>query len=133
MEHRFVQRSPITDDARRRPPFVKTTEIHRDGQIWTQLGSATMTMSSQLYLGLVVTSHNTNQTATADPASPRRGAVVDESAASVARARSVLADIHAREQYDHAREAEEPTRWAEPDHDTEHKAARVSDDDLVVQ
>jgi hypothetical protein len=74
-----------------------------------------------------------NQTATADPSPPRRGAVVDDSAASVARARSVLADIHAREQYDHAREAEEQTRWAEPDHDTEHRAARASDDDLVVQ
>jgi hypothetical protein len=74
-----------------------------------------------------------NQTATTAPASPRRGAVVDDSAASVARARSLLADIHAREQYDQTREAEEQTRWAEPDHDTEQRAARVSDDDLVVQ
>jgi hypothetical protein len=76
---------------------------------------------------------DSNQTAATDPAPPRRGAVVDDSAASVARARSVLADIHAREQYDHAREAEEPTRWAEPDHGTDQRAARVSDDDLVVQ
>jgi hypothetical protein len=83
------------------------------------------------FLETAVADHH--QTATADPSPPRRSAVVDDSAPAVARARSVLTDIHARDQYDHAREAEEPTRWAEPDHDTEHRAARSSDDDLVVQ
>jgi hypothetical protein len=68
-----------------------------------------------------------NPTATADPSPPRRGAVVDESAASVTRARSVLADIHAREQYDHTREAEEATRWAEPDHAAERADELVSE------
>jgi hypothetical protein len=68
-----------------------------------------------------------SETSTTDPTPPRRGAVIDQSAASVARARSVLADIHAREQYDHTREAEEPTRWAEPDHATERADELVSE------
>ncbi len=36
-----------------------------DGTNWTTLGSATIAMPSQIYLGLVVTSHNTNQMTTA--------------------------------------------------------------------
>src|SRR5439155_23243238 len=37
----------------------------RDGADWTLLGSATCAMSNRLYLGLAVTSRQTNQTATA--------------------------------------------------------------------
>ena len=36
-----------------------------DGTNWTQLGAATIAMPSQIYLGLAVASHNTNQTTTA--------------------------------------------------------------------
>ncbi len=36
-----------------------------DGTNWTQLGSATITMPSQIYLGLAVASHNTNEPTTA--------------------------------------------------------------------
>ncbi len=36
-----------------------------DGQTWTQLGSATITMSNQVYLGFSVSSRSTNQTTTA--------------------------------------------------------------------
>ncbi len=36
-----------------------------DGTNWTLLGSATVTMPSQIYLGLAVASHNTNQPTTA--------------------------------------------------------------------
>lgn len=36
-----------------------------DGQTWTQLGSATMAMSNQLYLGFSVCSHSTNVATTA--------------------------------------------------------------------
>ncbi len=36
-----------------------------DGPDWTQLGSATIVMPSQIYLGLAVASHNTNQLTTA--------------------------------------------------------------------
>ena len=68
-----------------------------------------------------------SETLTPDPTPPRRGVVIDGSAASVARARTVLADIHAREHYDHTREAEEPTRWAEPDHGAERADELVSE------
>ncbi len=36
-----------------------------DGISWTQLGTATITMPAQIYLGLAVASHNTNQLTTA--------------------------------------------------------------------
>lgn len=36
-----------------------------DGQTWTKLGSDTITMSNQVYLGFVVSSENTNQATTA--------------------------------------------------------------------
>ena len=36
-----------------------------DGINWTQLGTVTIAMPSQIYLGMVVTSHNTNQATTA--------------------------------------------------------------------
>ena len=36
-----------------------------DGTNWTQLGAATIAMPSQIYLGLAVASHNTNQPTTA--------------------------------------------------------------------
>ncbi len=36
-----------------------------DGQTWTQLGSVSITMSNQVYLGFAVSSHNTNQATTA--------------------------------------------------------------------
>ncbi len=36
-----------------------------DGQVWTPLGSATITMPSQIYVGLSVSSHSTNQATTA--------------------------------------------------------------------
>src|SRR6185503_878240 len=37
----------------------------RDGANWTTLGSVNVALSNRLYLGFCVTSHNTNQTATA--------------------------------------------------------------------
>jgi hypothetical protein len=37
-----------------------------DGTNWTPLGSATITMPAQIYLGLAVASHNTNQLTTAE-------------------------------------------------------------------
>ncbi|HEY3861147.1 MAG TPA: lamin tail domain-containing protein, partial [Verrucomicrobiae bacterium] len=37
-----------------------------DGTNWTALGSATISMPAQIYLGLALASHNTNQTAAAD-------------------------------------------------------------------
>ena len=36
-----------------------------DGQTWTQLGSDTISMPNQIYLGFAVSSHNTNQPTTA--------------------------------------------------------------------
>jgi hypothetical protein len=36
-----------------------------DGQTWTQLGSVSLSMSNQVYLGFAVSSHNPNQPATA--------------------------------------------------------------------
>ena len=36
-----------------------------DGQTWAQLGSVSISMSNQVYLGFAVSSHNTNQTTTA--------------------------------------------------------------------
>jgi len=36
-----------------------------DGQVWTTLGSATIALPAQIYLGLALTSHNTNQLAAA--------------------------------------------------------------------
>ena len=36
-----------------------------DGQTWTELGSDTITMSNQIYLGFSVSSHSTNQVTTA--------------------------------------------------------------------
>ena len=36
-----------------------------DGQNWTQLGTATLSLPTTLYFGFAVSSHNTNQTATA--------------------------------------------------------------------
>ncbi len=36
-----------------------------DGQVWTQLGSSTIAMPGQIYLGLSVSSHSTNQVTTA--------------------------------------------------------------------
>jgi regulation of enolase protein 1 (concanavalin A-like superfamily) len=49
-----------------------------DGQAWSQLGSATITMSNQVYLGFSVSSHSTNQTTTAQfrDMSNETGAVV---------------------------------------------------------
>jgi conjugative relaxase-like TrwC/TraI family protein len=68
-----------------------------------------------------------DETSTHDP--QRRGAPVDDSAESVVRARTVLAEIH--EHYDHTREAEEPTRWAqEPRQDAEQF---TRDDELVTE
>jgi hypothetical protein len=69
------------------------------------------------------------ETSTHDP--QRRGAPVDESAESVARARAVLAEIRAREHYDQTREAEEPTRWAqEPVRGAEQL---TRDDELITE
>src|SRR3954463_1585859 len=36
-----------------------------DGQSWTQLGTSTIAMPATIYFGFAVSSHNTNQTATA--------------------------------------------------------------------
>src|SRR6185437_8726126 len=49
-----------------------------DGQTWTQLGSSSITMPGTIYFGLTVTSHDSNQLATA-----RFRDVADVSAASV--------------------------------------------------
>jgi len=84
----------------------------------------------------------------ADPAQRHRVPTAEESAATVARAQTALAEITARRQADAAREAadrdqqrcDELTRWAEhdqateqtPAHDTHAHAARADEDDLAL-